>query len=82
MRSDWESNPDDEEDGERGFGKPGRSNSIFIDEDTIKEKAEVDEKVSRYVKDQLHRLQSPEATDRYQDELEAQLDEKWTINGH
>lgn len=42
----------------------------------------MDEQVANYVQDQLERMKSPEATDRYRDELEAQLDEKWQSNGH
>ncbi|KAL9068671.1 MAG: hypothetical protein Q9157_006433 [Trypethelium eluteriae] len=81
-RSDWAESTEGDEDDDSAFGKPARNNSIFFDEATLKEKAELDEQVASYVQDQLERMKSPDATDRYRDELEAQLDEKWQVNGH
>ena len=81
-RSDWGESIEGDTNDETPFGKSGRSNSIFMDEALIKEKAEVDEQVASYVHDQLEMLKRPEATDRYGDELSAQLDDKAHINGH
>ena len=81
-RSDWAESTEGDDEDDNAFGNRARSNSIFFDESFVREKEEVDEQVANYVQDQLKLLKSPEATDRYRDELEAQSEKKWQVNGH
>ncbi|TKA66342.1 hypothetical protein B0A49_08173 [Cryomyces minteri] len=79
MRSDWNDEEDDDIDGHSDNRSTARANSIYLDEETLKKKAEMDEHVAHYVADQLERMKSNDSASQYQDEIEAQLD---GANGH
>ncbi|KAK5129828.1 hypothetical protein LTR04_005022, partial [Oleoguttula sp. CCFEE 6159] len=79
MRSDWNDEEDDDIDSHSDSRSTARANSIYLDEETLKKKAEMDEHVAHYVADQLERMKSNDSASQYQDEIEAQLD---GVNGH
>jgi len=75
-RSDWADENGDDDEEENGFSSAKRINSVgYLDEEALKKKAEIDEKVAHYVSDQLERVRSQDSASHMQDELEAQLDE-------
>lgn len=77
MRSDWETEGDGDETPPYNLI---RNNSIgYLDEEALKRKAEVDEKVAQYVSDQLQRMRTHDSVSTNDDELEAHVNGS---NGH
>jgi len=72
FRSDYAASHNEDEDDSTPLN---RSNSIgYLDADDLKQKAEMDDKVARYVSDQLERVKSGESADIDHGEFETSLD--------
>jgi hypothetical protein len=84
MRSDWETNTNGDDDA--AMSPINRTNSIgYLDEATLKEKAEMDSHVANYVSDQLERLRTHQESDEIDNgEFETSVDGTYErkTNGH
>lgn len=74
FRSDWDTSTHGDPD--EAFSLINRTNSVgYLDEESLKQKTEVDKHVAHYVNDQLERMKSNNSASVNHDEFEAQLDE-------
>jgi hypothetical protein len=79
MRSDWTASADGDDEIDHEYLSPTKSmqraNSIgILNEEALRKKAEIDERVAHYVSDQLERVRSGAESSANDDELETQLD--------
>ena len=73
FRSDWDTSTHGDPD--EAFSPINRTNSVgYLDEESLKQKAEVDKHVAHYINDQLERMKSNDSASVNHDEFEAQLD--------